>query len=107
MGSKRLKAVVIARRMERPLLKDKDRLSAVAGQLFELYKTGVVYRSGTLDGVISSVMSKDGTVPVKNYSGNVFQISPNKLEKFSAAYVRSHFDPKPSPVGHVGQITCT
>ena len=110
MGSKRLKAVVIARRMERPLLKDKDRLSAVAGQLFELYKTGVVYRSGTLDGVISSVMSKDGTVPVKNYSGNVFQISPDKLEKFSAAYVRSHFDPKPSPcwacrANHLHMIT--
>ena len=112
MGSKKLKAIVVARGERHPELKDKDRLSAIADQQFELYKTGIVYKSGTLDGVISSVMSKDGTVPVKNYSTNVFDITPDKLDKFSALYVRSHFEPKPSPcwacrMHHCNKITLT
>ena len=39
MGSKRLKAIVMARSMGRPVLKDKERLAAIADQLFETYKT--------------------------------------------------------------------
>jgi aldehyde:ferredoxin oxidoreductase len=112
MGSKRLKAIVLARGEGRPVLKDKDRLSAIADQQFELYRTGIVYKSGTLDGVIGSVMSKDGTVPVKNYSTNVFDIPPDKLDKFSALYIRSHFEPKPNPcwacrMHHCNKITLT
>ena len=112
MGSKKLKAIVLTRGEGRPELKDKDRLSTIADQQFELYKTGIVYKSGTLDGVIGSVMSKDGTVPVKNYSTNVFDITPDKLDKFSALYVRSHFEPKPSPcwacrMHHCNKITLT
>ena len=112
MGSKKLKAIVLTRGEGRPELKDKDRLSTIADQQFELYKTGIVYKSGTLDGVIGSVMSKDGTVPVKNYSTNVFDIAPEKLDKFSALYVRSHFEPKPSPcwacrMHHCNKITLT
>ena len=112
MGSKRLKAIVLARGEGRPVLKDKDRLSAIADQQFELCKTTLTYKSGTLDGVISSVLSKDGTVPVKNYSTNVFDIPPDKLDKFSALYIRSHFEPKPNPcwacrMHHCNKITLT
>ena len=96
MGSKRLKAVVVARSMLRPVLKDKERISTIADQLFDLYKTGIVFSSGTANGVISSVMAKDGTVPVKNYLTNVFEISPEKLDKFSTNYMRSNFESKPS-----------
>jgi aldehyde:ferredoxin oxidoreductase len=96
MGSKRLKAVVVARSMLRPALKDKERISTIADQLFDLYKTGIVFSSGTANGVISSVMAKDGTVPVKNYLTNVFEISPEKLDKFSTNYMRSNFESKPS-----------
>jgi aldehyde:ferredoxin oxidoreductase len=97
MGSKQLKAIVIARGERRPVVQDKERLAAIAEQQFEIYKPVVVYSSGTLNGVISSVMAKDGTVPVKNYSTNVFDVTPEQLDKFSANYIRSHFDPKPSP----------
>ena len=112
MGSKRLKAIVLARGEGHPELKDKDRLSTIADQQFELYKNGIVFKSGTLDGVIGSVLSKDGTVPVKNYSTNVFDITPDNLNKFTALYVRSHFEPKPNPcwacrMHHCNKITLT
>ena len=112
MGSKRLKAIVLSRGKGPPVLKDKERLAIIAGQQFELYKTGVTFQSGTLNGVISSVMAKDGTVPVKNYSTNVFEITPDKLEKFSAPYIRNHFEPKPNPcwacrMHHCHKITLT
>ena len=101
MGSKRLKAIVLARGTGRPMLKDKDRLATVADQLRENIlgnpSSRGTYEYGTLDGVIRSVMSKDGTVPVNNYTTNVFDITPDKLEKFSGPYVRSHFEPKPNP----------
>jgi aldehyde:ferredoxin oxidoreductase len=97
MGSKMLKAIVVARSMGRPVLKDKDRLAAIGDQLFETYKNSVVFKFGTIDGVISSVLAKDGLVPVKNYSANVFEITPEKLDKFSALYIRSHYEPKPNP----------
>jgi aldehyde:ferredoxin oxidoreductase len=112
MGSKRIKAVVIARSMMRPVLKDRERISKISNQLFDLYKTGIVFSSGTANGVISSVMAKDGTVPVKNYSTNVFEISPEKLDKFSTNYMLSHFESKPSPcwscrTHHLNTITIT
>ena len=112
MGSKLLKAIVIARGEGRPAIKDKERLAAIAEQQFEIYKPGVVYATGTLNGVISSVMGKDGTVPVKNYSTNVFDITPEQLDKFSAPYIRSHFEPKPKPcwacrTHHLHMITIT
>jgi len=112
MGSKRIKAVVIARSMMRPVLKDRERISKISDQLFDLYKTGIVFSSGTANGVISSVMAKDGTVPVKNYSTNVFEISPEELDKFSTNYMRSHFESKPSPcwacrTHHLNTITIT
>jgi len=32
-------------------------------------------------------------VPVKNYTTNVFDVTPEQLDKFSAAYIRTHYDP--------------
>jgi aldehyde:ferredoxin oxidoreductase len=112
MGSKRLKAIVLARGTGHPVLKDKDRLSAIADQQFELYKTSGTFQFGTLNGVIGSVMAKDGIVPVRNFSTNVFDITPDKLEKYSALYIRSHFEPKPNPcwacrMHHCHKITFT
>ncbi len=101
MGSKRLKAVAVARGRARPTLKDKEGLSTIANQFHDNILNDplrlTTYRWGTLTGVTRSARAGDGTIPVKNYTTNVYDIEPEKLEKFSAEYIRGQFEPKPSP----------
>ncbi len=93
MGSKKLKAIVAARGHHRVVVKDAERLTAVANQFLETAKN---YR-GTIGGVHRSQLAGDGTLPVKNYTTNVWQISDGDLEKFSEPYIRGHFEPRRSP----------
>ncbi len=101
MGSKKLKAVAIARSRARPTLKDKKGLSVIANQFHDNILNDplrmTTYNWGTLTGVTRSARAGDGTIPVKNYTTNVYEIEPEKLEKFSAEYIRGQFEPKPSP----------
>lgn len=102
MGSKKLKAIVVARGRVHPALKDKEGLSAIANQFHENIvndpaSLAGIYTWGTLNIIVNSVAARDGTVPVKNYTTNVYDIDPEKLEKFGGPYIRSHFEPKPNP----------
>lgn len=102
MGSKKLKAIAVARGRARPALKDKEGLSAIANQFHENIvndpaSLAGIYTWGTLNIIVNSVAARDGTVPVKNYTTNVYNIDPEKLEKFGGPYIRSHFEPKPNP----------
>jgi aldehyde:ferredoxin oxidoreductase len=116
MGSKRLKAIVLKRGKGHPLLKGKERLATIAERLHEnIINTPAfrgTYEYGTLNGLIRSVIAKDGLVPVMNYSANVFNITPDKLDKFSGPYIRSHFESKANPcwacrMHHCHKITFT
>ncbi|MFH1639701.1 MAG: aldehyde ferredoxin oxidoreductase C-terminal domain-containing protein, partial [Chloroflexota bacterium] len=101
LGSKMVKAIALTRSRGRPAFKDKERLAVVADQLHANIvsnpATRGTYEYGTLNGVVSSVIGKNGTVPVRNYSTNVFDITSDKLDKFSGSYIRSHYEPKPNP----------
>ncbi|MFC1986874.1 aldehyde ferredoxin oxidoreductase family protein [Chloroflexota bacterium] len=101
MGSKNLKAIAVARGNTRTALSDKEGISAIAKQIHEdtLNTPGRAqgYNWGTTTLLYNSVTSGDGTAPVKNYSTNVFDIEPDKLEKFGGPYIRSHFEPVPNP----------
>lgn len=116
MGSKKLKAIAVARGRARPTLKDKEGVSATANQLHDSIlndpRSLQTYRWGTLTGVVRSATAGDGTLPVKNYTTCVYDIEPEKLEKFGAEYIRGHFEPKPSPcwacrMHHCHMITIT
>ncbi|MFC1819762.1 aldehyde ferredoxin oxidoreductase family protein [Thermodesulfobacteriota bacterium] len=102
MGAKKIKAVVVARSTSRPPLKDKEAVTAAAHQFFDntvnhpILKEGS-YKWGTLNGVINSTIAKNGMVPVKNYTTNIYDIEPEKLEKYSGPYIRGHFEPKREP----------
>ena len=117
MGSKRLKAIAVTRSRARPTLKDKEGVSAIANQLHDnivndpVAREGV-YSWGTLNGVTRHTMVGDGILPVKNYTTSIYDIEPEKLEKFGGPYIRSHFEPKPSPcwacrMHHCHMITIT
>ncbi len=100
MGSKKLKAVVVERGDAKLNLADPEKLSAIAKQFHEnivndpAAREGV-YKWGTLFGVVRG--SGRSTIPVKNYTTNTYDISPEDLEKFGPEYIRGHFQPKPHP----------
>ena len=93
MGSKKLKAIATARGSERVVVKDTERLKSVADKFLENAKD---YR-GTIGGVHRNQLSGAGTLPIKNYTTNVWDISQDDLDKFSEPYIREHFEPKRSP----------
>ncbi|MFC2041122.1 aldehyde ferredoxin oxidoreductase family protein [Chloroflexota bacterium] len=117
MGSKKLKAVAVARSNARPALSDKKGLSDVANQLHDNIVSNPrsaagIYSWGTLNSVHDRTISGDGILPVRNYTTSVFDIGTEEIEKFGGPYIRSHFEPKPNPcwacrMHHCHMITIT
>ncbi len=101
MGSKKLKAIAVTRGRGRPTFKDREALSATGNQIHEYIvstpRGRAGYEYGTLNMLREDIIAGGGSVPVKNYTTNIYDIEPEKLEKFWGPYIRSHFEPKPSP----------
>ncbi|MFC1941160.1 aldehyde ferredoxin oxidoreductase family protein [Chloroflexota bacterium] len=106
MGSKRLKAIAVARGRALPTLKDKKGFSAIANQSHDDTLNDprrlASYTWGTLNALYTRAITPhnptgEGIIPVKNYTTSIYDIEPEKLEKFGGPYIRSHFKPKPSP----------
>ncbi|MFH0896500.1 MAG: aldehyde ferredoxin oxidoreductase N-terminal domain-containing protein, partial [Candidatus Bathyarchaeota archaeon] len=93
MGSKKLKAIATTRGGKRIVVKDRERLTAIANKFLENTKN---YK-GTIGGVYNNQHAGTSTLPVKNYSTNVWNISEGELEKFGEPYIRGHFSPRRSP----------
>jgi aldehyde:ferredoxin oxidoreductase len=53
--------------------------------------------SGTIGGVYRSQTSGRGTLPIKNYTTNLWDISEDEVYGFSEKDIRNKFDPKPHP----------
>ncbi|MBI2958451.1 MAG: hypothetical protein HYY32_06360 [Chloroflexi bacterium] len=102
MGSKKLKAIAVARGRLVPAFKDEQGISAIAKQFHTdtlnnpAEKEGH-YGYGTLNSLRNHTLANEGIVPVRNYTTTIYDIEPDKLEKFSGAYIRSHFNPRPNP----------
>jgi len=63
-------------------------------------------------GAVMGSIGNTGILPIKNYTTSIYEIEPEKLEKFGGPYIRSHFQPKPSPcwacrMHHCHMITIT
>ncbi|MFC1926444.1 aldehyde ferredoxin oxidoreductase family protein [Chloroflexota bacterium] len=98
MGSKKLKAIVVARGSGRVKVKDPEALSAIAKKNLEKAKVdvgGQVYNYGTTGVVLWANMQS--WLPVKNYTTNIWDIDEKKLAQFSAESIRANFKPKPHP----------
>jgi aldehyde:ferredoxin oxidoreductase len=93
MGSKKLKAIAVARGTKSVNVKDRDKLVKVSDELYQNVKSF----TGTVGGVYNSEKAGRGTLPIKNYTTNIWGISEEKLYGFSEKYIRDNFDPKPSP----------
>jgi aldehyde:ferredoxin oxidoreductase len=87
LGSKRLKAVAVARGNMQVSVKDQERLKHVE----------TLGGLNTVGGVYSSYQSGAGTLPIKNYTTSCWTIEEDPLKGFSEEYIRAHFESKPSP----------
>ena len=110
MGSKRLKAVAVARGSNKIPVNDPEKLSSLSKQLFEHASTefagGVIYRLGT--GGLVTPFHATGVLPVRNYTTNIFP----EYEQISGEYMRTHFEVWPAPcwacrVSHLRHIKVT
>ncbi len=99
MGSKKLKAVAVARGKKTVKVKDGVTLAAATNELFEIIKKdpgwSLVYKWGMLWSAPGG--HRNGTSLVKNYQTNQFPIDEESLNKFHADYIRAHYSPKRNP----------
>ncbi|MBI2908623.1 MAG: hypothetical protein HYX92_13355 [Chloroflexi bacterium] len=99
LGSKKLKAIAAARGKGSVEVVDRAHLRDLARQNVEMIRADKasmsIYTWGTLE--ILTHNEKTGTIPVKNYTTNVYEIGKDDLEKYGAQYIRSHFEPQPNP----------
>ncbi|MBI5966864.1 MAG: hypothetical protein HY882_03250, partial [Deltaproteobacteria bacterium] len=94
MGSKRLKAIVVARGQAEIPVKDKAAVERLARELHEDAKTKGskrIYEWGTGGGFSAAALG--GWLPVKNYTTNLFP----EHERFDGQYIRTHFKMKDNP----------
>ena len=98
MGSKKLKAIAVARGKGRIRVRDSERLSALAKEILENIKNqrmgSNLYRYGTLG--TYQMVEKLGALPIKNYTTNVYP-DETRLHQFTPEYIRGRFKPKPNP----------
>ncbi|MFC1894240.1 aldehyde ferredoxin oxidoreductase family protein, partial [Chloroflexota bacterium] len=98
MGSKKLKAIAVARGKGRIQVADPKRISALAREILENVKSqrmgSNLYRYGTLG--TYQMVEKIGALPIKNYTTNVYP-DETKLHQFTPEYIRGRFKPKPNP----------
>lgn len=94
MGSKRLKAVVVASGNTRVPVQDTRKLREISKRFMEPVKANKrgIHYYGTLNGVHNNYRA--GNLPVKNYTTNVWDISEEQFETFSGPYLIEHFEPR-------------
>lgn len=94
MGSKRLKAIIVARGKAEIPVKDKVAVEKLTRELHEDAKTKGskrIYEFGTGGGFSAAALG--GWLPVKNYTSSLFP----EHEKFDGQYLRTHFKMKHNP----------
>jgi len=98
MGSKKLKAIAVARGKVKVPLKDPQRVSTLAKGILKSIKEhpwiSHLYHYGTLG--TYQMMEKVGALPIKNYTTNVYP-DKTRLHQFTPQYIRTRFRPKPEP----------
>ncbi len=93
MGSKRLKAICTTRGTRQVTVKNPELMNELSNQFYEPVKG---FR-GTLGGVYNNYKAADGTLPVRNYTTNLWNVTEEEAQTFSEPYIRSRFNPKPHP----------
>ncbi|UCD08999.1 MAG: hypothetical protein JSU79_11730 [Dehalococcoidales bacterium] len=98
MGSKKLKAIAVARGKRSVSLSDPDKISQLSREIVDTIKNGRMgsnlYKYGTLG--TYRMVEQTGALPIKNYTTNIYP-DIEKLEQFTPEYIRGRFNPKHTP----------
>ncbi len=91
MGSKKLKAIVATRGRSPVVFKEREKLTVLSRQFLENVKTqaAALYQCGTLNGIVGG--APGGTIPIKNYTTNIWDIDKETLDKFGCQYLRDNY----------------
>lgn len=99
MGSKKLKAIAVARGKRKIAVYDSKNLRNSSNELLdyvkkdpawgEMYKWGMMFEKADLKGLSGPMFWS-----VKNYQSNHLAIEPGKFAKFCGSYIRKQFKPK-------------
>ncbi len=99
MGSKKLKAIAVARSRAAFPIYDKKALLGVARELLKNIKedpgSAETYNWGTLN--IVPKANRLGYLPIKNYTTNVYDISEEDLAEYNGEYMRKEFEAEANP----------
>ena len=109
MGSKRLKAIAVARGSRQVEVKDPEGYKELTEKFMERPRS---FR-GTIDGVYTGAKNPErGTLPIKNYQTDVWDIDEERLNRYSEKYIRETFKVQPHscyacPATHCQMMTIT
>jgi aldehyde:ferredoxin oxidoreductase len=109
MGSKNLKAIAVDKGNSRPPIKDKEKLAAIAKQLYDNVMNspqGAEYRNGSTL-YMQYLMPGDGRAPVKNYTTSVPNVDSEKIEKFGVPTSTLTLNQNAAHAGPVVFLTAT
>jgi aldehyde:ferredoxin oxidoreductase len=87
MGSKKLKAIITFRGEGRVNVANPEKLREISQSMYE----DVEYFTGTLGGVERSYKSGRGTLPVKNYTTNIWDIQREQVDTYSEKFIRDNY----------------
>ncbi|MEM2513725.1 MAG: aldehyde ferredoxin oxidoreductase C-terminal domain-containing protein [Candidatus Bathyarchaeia archaeon] len=95
LGSKKLKAIAVARGNKRVPIVDNQKLRMVANTMLENVKKTDVFKWGTLSAIL--IGKEMHFLPVKNYTTNVWSVEERVLNEWSPESIRRKFSIKRSP----------
>jgi len=103
LGSKRLKAIIAFRGPGRVEVADAEGLRDVAERMYE----DVEWFNGTIGLVESSYRSGAGTLPIKNYTTNIWSIPDERLDAFNKERIRERYQAERAPCWGCRLLHCT
>lgn len=109
MGAKRLRAIVVSKGKREFSIFNPEKFTEINKKVIEASKNdfkGIIYKWGT--GGLVSIAHDTGTLPIKNYTTNIFP----ECERLDGKYTRIHFKVENHPcyacrTGHCKIVTVT
>ena len=93
MGSKKLKAIISFRGEGRIDVADPEGLKDVSQRMYE----EVEWFSGTVGGVEKNYKAGLGTIPVRNYTTNIWDVSDERLDTYGEKHIRERYQVSREP----------
>ncbi len=106
LGSKKLKAIAVPMGKKRIPMKNPERFKAVGDIVRDQVKRGTEERPTRRGGGSTWKTPGRGTLPVRNYTTNLWDLSEEQLETFSESYINEKFNVKANPCWACARPLC-